>query len=55
MARLLLNLTVVLKSELSGEDVVKTLERLEQSIQEKHPEVTRVFIDANALVKSQLA
>jgi cation diffusion facilitator family transporter len=49
----LLNLTVVLKSELSGEEVVKTLERLEHTIQEKHPEVTRIFIDANALVKSR--
>src|SRR5262249_40859433 len=50
--QILVNVDVQFKSGLSSDDVVRAIDRLEQAIREAHPEVKRVFIEAEALSRS---
>ncbi len=47
----LLNLSVNFRQGLDAGEVAATVDRLEQKIRERHPEVRRIFIEAEALVE----
>jgi divalent metal cation (Fe/Co/Zn/Cd) transporter len=46
---ILLNLDVQFREGLSMEDLVETVDRLERTIRDKHPNVRRIFIDIERL------
>jgi hypothetical protein len=43
---ILLNLEVEFKQEISAEEQIGAVERLEKAIREKYPSITRIFIEA---------
>jgi len=43
---ILLNLEVVFKQEISAQEQIAAVERLEKAIREKYPSITRIFIEA---------
>jgi divalent metal cation (Fe/Co/Zn/Cd) transporter len=45
----LLNLDVRFRSGLSSETIMGVVDRLERSIRERHPEIKRIFIEAESL------
>ena len=47
--QILLNLDVQFRSDLSAAEVVHTVDRIEQAIRDAHPQVRRIFIEAEAL------
>ncbi|MFY9550455.1 MAG: hypothetical protein WAU32_04835 [Thermoanaerobaculia bacterium] len=47
--RLLVNLDVQFRKELSSTELERAIERLEARIREKHPEVERIFLEARSL------
>ena len=51
----LLNLEVRFRRELSGSQLVAAINRLEKGIRERHPDITRIFMEAKSLENSQEA
>ncbi len=51
----LLNLDVQFRSALSAKEVAEAIDRLESSIRKRHPEIKRIFIEAEALIKREPA
>ena len=47
----LLNLDVEFDPEVSGRNLPGAIQRLEKSIREAHPEVTRVFVEVSSLLR----
>lgn len=45
----LLNLDVRFRSDLSSEAIMGVVDRLERGIRERHPEIKRIFIEAESL------
>jgi divalent metal cation (Fe/Co/Zn/Cd) transporter len=45
----LLNLDVRFRPDLSAEEVMMAVDRLERAIRQQHPEVKRIFIEAEKL------
>lgn len=45
----LLNMGLILREDLSSSQVAKAIDRIENQIQQAHPEVTRIFLEADAL------
>lgn len=48
-AHVLLNLDVQFSADLAASEVVRIVDRIEQAIRKRHPEVRRIFIEAEAL------
>lgn len=48
-AQVLLNLDVQFRADLAASEMVHTVDRIEQAIRKAHPEVRRIFIEAEAL------
>lgn len=47
--QILLNLDVQFRSDLPAAEVVRTIDRIERAIRDEHPQVQRIFIEAEAL------
>ena len=46
---LLLNMDVIFREDLTGNQTVAAIKRIERAIQENHPDVKRIFIEARSL------
>ncbi|MFP4347373.1 MAG: cation diffusion facilitator family transporter [Desulfococcaceae bacterium] len=51
----LLNLNVQFKKQLSSSEIAAAVDRLESSIRKKHPEIKRIFIEAEAFIQKKPA
>lgn len=51
----LLNLDVQFKKQLSSSEIAAAVDRLEDSIRKKHPEIKRIFIEAEAFIQKRPA
>ena len=51
----LLNLDVQFKKQLSASEIAAAVDRLEDSIRKKHPEIKRIFIEAEAFIQKRPA
>ncbi|MCA9632773.1 MAG: cation diffusion facilitator family transporter [Myxococcales bacterium] len=50
---LLLNVDVAFREDLTGNETVAAIQRIERAIQRSHPEVKRIFIEAGSLDRTQ--
>jgi divalent metal cation (Fe/Co/Zn/Cd) transporter len=50
---ILLNLAIEFKPELSSEEVALAIERVERAIRTKHPEIKRIYIEADSIKSPQ--